>query len=397
MSGLLAPEARLREFSDLGLVLPGGKLHTYVAGTPSTNLATYSDAALTIPNANPIVASAGGLFGPVYLSLGVSYKFVLTDASDVVVWTQDNIAVPAASPTLPLASMGVNDFRLTLTSGVPLTTADVLAATVIYASPMGGNRIDLYDAAGVPTTYTSAQFQIALPAVASQVYDVFVYNNAGVPTLELLAWTNDTTRATALVLTTTGCYTKSGDLTRRYLASVRTTTVAGQTEDSVVKRLLWNYYHRAPRLLTRVEPTVSWSYATATVRQANASAANQVEVLVGVAEAPVVLTLLTGLIVTGDGGAGVGHLATVGIGEDSTTTISASSIGGVSYTFGNGAGSSALVAGAHFVKIPAVGRHVYSWNERGDGSAGTWTWYGTPAMAGGLAGTANGLSGWVAG
>lgn len=120
MSGLLTPEPRLREFSDLGVVLPGAKLYTYVAGTPSTPLATYSDVALTTPNANPVVASAGGLFGPIYLTPGVAYKFLLKDASDVTVpgYPQDNISVPALV-TVPLTVAGGGTGAVTwLTGGV---------------------------------------------------------------------------------------------------------------------------------------------------------------------------------------------------------------------------------------------------------------------------------------
>ena len=63
MSHLLAPVARQRTLTDLGVVAPGALLHTYVSGTPSTPLATTSDAAGLIPNANPIVASSGGCSG----------------------------------------------------------------------------------------------------------------------------------------------------------------------------------------------------------------------------------------------------------------------------------------------------------------------------------------------
>jgi hypothetical protein len=103
-----------------------------------------------------------------------------------------------------------------------------------------------------------------------------------VPTLELLAWTNDTTRATAIVLTTTGAYTKSGDLTRRYLGSFRTTAVAGQTEDSLTKRYLWNYYNRLRRQLKRFETASTWTYSIATIRQANGNTSNQVDMVIGV-------------------------------------------------------------------------------------------------------------------
>lgn len=97
--GFLTPDARLRIITDLGVVAPGAKLNTYVGGSPSTPLATYSDSALTTPNANPVVASSGGLFGPIYLTPGTSYKFALTDSAGVAIWTQDTVAIPLTAYT----------------------------------------------------------------------------------------------------------------------------------------------------------------------------------------------------------------------------------------------------------------------------------------------------------
>jgi hypothetical protein len=114
--GFLTPDARLRVLSDLSVVLPGARLHTYVAGTPSTPLATYSDSALTIPNANPIIASAGGLFGPIYLTPGTAYKFVLGDTADVTIWTQDNVVLPASGLTAPVTVAQGGTGVLTLTA-----------------------------------------------------------------------------------------------------------------------------------------------------------------------------------------------------------------------------------------------------------------------------------------
>ena len=173
-SGLLTPDARLRVFSDLGLVLPCGKLTTLVAGTHATPLATTSDSAGAVPNTNPVVASAGGLFGPIYLTRGLAYKLVLTDALNNPIWSQANVLVPFA-PTLVAGagialvtvgdvttisaaglSIGANDFRLTLQSGVPVSWLDQLAATTLYCAPYRGNRLDLYDVTGAPTAITTA-------------------------------------------------------------------------------------------------------------------------------------------------------------------------------------------------------------------------------------------------
>ncbi len=73
-----------------GAIGVGYKLHFYAAGT-TTPLATYADAALATPNANPVVAAADGRFGPIYLS-PANYKYVLMDADDVVLMTRDNFS-----------------------------------------------------------------------------------------------------------------------------------------------------------------------------------------------------------------------------------------------------------------------------------------------------------------
>ena len=270
----------------------------------------------------------------------------------------------SADPTFDPAS-DANGFRLTLTTGVAVTTSDVTgaSATTIYWTPYTSNVISLYDGSAGWKNFTSSEISIAVPATTSTMYDVFVYNNAGTPTLETLAWTNDTTRATALVYQD-GRLVKSGATTRRYVGSFRTAGSSGQTEDSETKRYLWNYYHRAHRSLKRYESTTSWNYTITTIRQAVASSANQVEVVVGYAEVLIELSLTGALISNSTGNVYVNW----GIGEDSTTTYVVNA---------NGVASTSQVAipGVWMVKAPAVGRHFYSWNED-SGATGTTTFWG---------------------
>lgn len=285
-------------------------------------------------------------------------------------------------PTAVTADNGINDFRLTLTTGVPVTSADVLAATTIYCTPKVGNRIALFDATGLATLYVSAEFSIALPATTATLYDVFCYANAGVPTLELLAWTNPTTRATLLTLATTGVYTKVGDLTRRYLGSVYTGTVAGQTEDSVLKRYLWNYYQRARRHLIRQESTSTWTYNVATIRQTNASTANQVDFVVGVNEVEVdAMTQIAGYNAT------VGTALVTGIGLDSTTVFHGEPGGALV-----NAANQALQITGRYKGFPGVGKHLLAWNETVSVAAAASTFF--PLLSLGATG---GISAWLEG
>jgi hypothetical protein len=67
--------------------LVGGKLYSYIAGT-STPKDTYTSSTLGAVNANPVILDT---IGQADVWLNGSYKFVLTDANDVLMWTVDNV------------------------------------------------------------------------------------------------------------------------------------------------------------------------------------------------------------------------------------------------------------------------------------------------------------------
>lgn len=80
-------------FDNSGNVLTGGKLYTYSAGT-TTPVVTYTTNAGTTPHANPIILNAAGRVsdsGEIWLTDGISYKFVLKDQNDVLIATYDNL------------------------------------------------------------------------------------------------------------------------------------------------------------------------------------------------------------------------------------------------------------------------------------------------------------------
>src|SRR6185436_20201338 len=124
--------------------------------------------------------------------------------------------------------------RLTLTTGVPVTTSDVTAAPTLYFTPYMGSRVGTYSgSAWSVSTFTEKSITLA-SLTASLPYDVFIVDST--LALELLAWTNTTTRATALTLQD-GIEVKSGATTRRYLGTICITASTGQCEESVSKRL----------------------------------------------------------------------------------------------------------------------------------------------------------------
>lgn len=268
---------------------------------------------------------------------------------------------------------GVQDFRLTLTSGVPVTTTDVTGAGTLYCTAYKGNRIALYDGSATWNILTSVEFSIASPLTSGKPYDVFAYNNSGTATLEVLVWTNDTTRATALALQD-GVLVKSGTTTRRYLGTIYASG-ANTMEDSYAKRYVFNYYNRVDRpMRAALETADSWNYTTATWRQANANASNQLDCVIGVSEDPVSATVAAQVSNTN---AGVFPVL-VGVGVDSTSANSTTLMLGEAIQVANGR----MIARANYSGFPGVGRHTLTWLEY-SAASGTTTWYGdngTPTL-----------------
>lgn len=155
--------------------------------------------------------------------------------------------------------------RLTLESGVPISLNDQTAKTVIYYTPRINDDIGLYYG-GAWRVFHTPEISASLAGKAANTnFDVFAYYTGAAVALELVAWTNATTRATTLTRTD-GVYTKTGDQTRRYIGTIRTTATIGQCEDSELRRFVWNYHQQVGRHLYRAV-VASHVYNSATYRQ----------------------------------------------------------------------------------------------------------------------------------
>ncbi len=180
-------------------------------------------------------------------------------------------------------ALGPPGGRLTLTSGTPIPIGDQLAKTTVYYTPYLHSIIGIYESTDdIWKTFQFAEISIAVPATTTTPFDIFIYDNAGTLTLQVVDWTDDDNRATALV-EQDGALVKSGDTEKRYLGTGRTTGVSGQCEDSFAKRFVWNYYNRTSRTLSK-GVSASHTYSTATFRPWNNDTANRIELIVGVAE-----------------------------------------------------------------------------------------------------------------
>lgn len=132
--------------------------------------------------------------------------------------------------------------RLTTESGVPVSTSDRTSQSTIYYTPFVHDTVPLWDG----TQWKPVKFpetSLALSGLTSgKPYDVFGYLSSGVLALELLAWTGDTTRATAVTLQD-GRYCKSGGKTRLLLGTIYTTGTT-TTADAAATRYVGNVYNR---------------------------------------------------------------------------------------------------------------------------------------------------------
>lgn len=113
MPAVLLPEGKQSFQTATGAPLVGGKLFTYDAGT-SNPRTTWSDAAKTAPNANPVIMDARG---EATIFWDGAYRVQLQDSLGSIIWTVDNVSslttslaqnlLPAADNTYDLGSIAL--------------------------------------------------------------------------------------------------------------------------------------------------------------------------------------------------------------------------------------------------------------------------------------------------
>jgi len=99
----LTPVPKIQFFDANGNPLAGGKLYSYDAGT-TTPRPTYTNYGGATPNANPVILDSRGEAN-VWLDNSL-YKLKLTSATDVEIWTVDNVGGPDQATLAQLAASG---------------------------------------------------------------------------------------------------------------------------------------------------------------------------------------------------------------------------------------------------------------------------------------------------
>jgi len=213
------------------------------------------------------------------LAVGTNGQLLESDGTDPA-WA----TVSSSGTVLPQVAGG----RISLSSTESVPTSDQTGKTVIYYLPHKDQKIALYDGSTaweyIDISSSGINFTPSSPT-ASRPYDIFVYNNSGTATLEELVWTNDTTRATALVRQD-GVWSKTGALTRRYVGTVYSNS-SSQFTDAEQSRLVWNMDNRVVFRDWGHDGTDSWTDSGTSFSAMNSgNAAWKHEFVIGLDEVP---------------------------------------------------------------------------------------------------------------
>jgi hypothetical protein len=132
----ISPFGRYRALDANGDPLAGGKLYTYEAGT-STPKTTFTDNSGNTANPNPTILDADG-YADVWLDVG-GYKFTLTDADDVTLWTVDNIDGGTDSGFASTVISRSSSFALTVNEQGNVIICTAALTVSLLAAAIAGN------------------------------------------------------------------------------------------------------------------------------------------------------------------------------------------------------------------------------------------------------------------
>jgi len=170
-------------FDNSGVILSGGKLYSYAAGT-TTPQATYTSASGSTAHTNPIVLNSAGRVatGEIWLTAGSNYKFALYTSTDVLITTWDNIT-------------GINGTGITSNaSNVTYDPAGTGAvATTVQAKLRESVSVKDFGAVGNGIADDTAAIQTAIAASKALYWPSGTYNISSSITLSgnSIAWFGD--------------------------------------------------------------------------------------------------------------------------------------------------------------------------------------------------------------
>lgn len=245
--------------------------------------------------------------------------------------------------TQPLDFQG----RLTLVQGSPVVKTTVTNRSVIFYAPYKGNLVSIYNGSTVGAyQFTSGSADMAGQSItlgssypANSIFDVFDTLVNGAPVLCTVAWSSTTSRVITTLQRFNGFLTNSSTAACRttnaatvnmvanqgtYLGSFYTNSTAGEVDfnfggtssgGTAASLGLWNYYNRVAMNPLVTDNGSAYSYS-GSLRQARASAGNQISFMIGVSEDsfPVNYTFNVETTSSGSVGCGVGFNSVLAVG-----------------------------------------------------------------------------------
>ncbi len=153
MSVFLSPigGAGWQFFTNSGVILSGGKLYTYAAGT-TTPKTSYTSSSGNTAHTNPIILDSAGRVpgGEIWLSI-TPYKFALYTSTNVLIATYDNIS-----------GVGAAEFQVQNFTGTGSQTVFTLSTasagenfTFVYINGVYQNK-NTYTVSGTALTFSQA-------------------------------------------------------------------------------------------------------------------------------------------------------------------------------------------------------------------------------------------------
>jgi hypothetical protein len=277
--------------------------------------------------------------------------------------------------------------RLTLSSGVPVMASTVSGATTIYYTPYQHRVVPIYDGTrfwptdigGELSQATSDTTKSPAAVANNSNYDLFVWNDAGtIRCTRGPAWSSSTARGTGAG--TTELERVAGILVNKiaitngpaaqrgtYVGSVRSNGSAqinfiygGSASGGTAGVLgVFNYYNRIALCTSVIDSGASYTTTTGSIRQARASAGNQISFLIGVAEENVQYAYTQRI----DTVAATGAFGAFAVGFDDTTVFSRQS----TLVAAIGTNASKTASTNSGVWESGLGWHTLSANEVSDG------------------------------
>lgn len=123
-----------------GAPVAGALLYSYNGDStaPGDLLASYADAGLTVPNANPVVANSAGIFPAIFLDPAIVYTFKLTwpvAQGGVQIWTAYPVQAPNAEDLNSYSATGTNAIVLTPINGTPTSSGYSNYQQFVFLAP----------------------------------------------------------------------------------------------------------------------------------------------------------------------------------------------------------------------------------------------------------------------